>query len=291
MNYGSLGRSADIVEQYHSQPRRSFDGAADGQHQQHHHLGPQSAEPAIVKVWNRWLVCVQIIVSPIFVMLIIWANTTPDPGNMWGLGRLLMFTVPASLIALAFFLTFTNAEKPPPYRSVLCFFGFIVSVAWISTIATEVVGVLKAFGVILRISDAILGLTVFAVGNSLGDLVANITVARLGHQVMALSACFGGPLLNILLGIGIGGLYKTIRHGTHKVKGAPQYRPYILEISTTLVISGATLLLTLVGLLILVPLNGGRLDRKLAWGLIGLWTISTICNVVVEVAGWGSDIP
>ena len=105
------------------------------------------------------------------------------------------------------------APTPHATAPLLCFLGFTVSIAWISTIASEVVGVLKALGVILGISDAILGLTIFAVGNSLGDLVADITVARLGYPVMALSACFGGPMLNILLGIGVSGLYMTLSRG------------------------------------------------------------------------------
>ncbi|KAK3062147.1 hypothetical protein LTR53_019496, partial [Teratosphaeriaceae sp. CCFEE 6253] len=69
-------------------------------------------------------------------------------------------------------------------------------------------------------SHAIMGLTIFAVGNSLGDLVADVTVARLGYPVMALSACFGGPMLNILLGIGLSGSWILItgadkRHAKH----------------------------------------------------------------------------
>ena len=35
-------------------------------------------------------------------------------------------------------------------------------------------------------------------GNSLADLVANITIARMGYPVMALSACFGGPMFSML---------------------------------------------------------------------------------------------
>src|SRR5205814_1039905 len=122
-----------------------------------------------------------------------------------------------SLVCLLLLLVTTTSDHPPKHRPLFCFFGFTVGIAWISTIASEVVGVLKAFGVILGISDAILGLTVFAVGNSLGDLVADITVARLGYPVMALSACFGGPMLNILLGVGIGGLYMTL----HPIPSSP----------------------------------------------------------------------
>ena len=35
----------------------------------------------------------------------------------------------------------------------------------------------KTFGFIFGLSDAIIGLTIFAVGNSLADLVANMSVA------------------------------------------------------------------------------------------------------------------
>src|SRR5436190_1659853 len=78
-------------------------------------------------------------------------------------------------------------------------------------------------------------------------------------------------------------LYVTIRHGTKSHTKHPtrptKYKPFEVEVSTTLVISGITLLTTLVGLLIVVPLNGWRMDRKVGWGLIALWCISTIGNV------------
>ena len=152
---------------------------------------------------------------------------------------------------------------------------------------------LKAIGVILNISDAILGLTIFAVGNSLGDLVADITIARMGYPKMALSACFGGPMLNILLGIGLGGMYMTIhneQHIHHKHPNRPiHYKPYELEVSTTLIISGIALLVTLTGLLIFVPLNGWRMDRKIGIGLVALWVVATTGNVIVEVLGLGTE--
>jgi len=40
--------------------------------------------------------------------------------------------------------------------------GFVVAIGWISTIADEVVGILRAFGAIVNVSEAILGVTVFA---------------------------------------------------------------------------------------------------------------------------------
>jgi solute carrier family 24 (sodium/potassium/calcium exchanger), member 6 len=244
------------------------------------------------KEWNRWLVAVQIFTAPLFVVLIVWANGTDAGLNLKRLVRLVLYSLLGSLIIFSILLLTTTAERPPKYRFLFCFLGFVVSVSWISTIANEVVGVLKALGVILGISDAILGLTIFAVGNSLGDLVADITVARLGFPVMALSACFGGPMLNILLGIGISGLYMTVTDGHHKHAKHPQkplkYKPYDVEVSATLIVSGVTLLITLVGLLIAVPLNKWIMSRRIGWGLIILWSVSTVINLIVEITGpWG----
>ena len=249
---------------------------------------PNSSSP---EDWNRWLVCTQLFTGPIFIAVLRWANTERSGRNLL---LLVLYALLSSLGLIAILLLTTTPTRPPRYRYLLCFLGFVISMAWISTIAGEVVGVLKAFGVILGISDAILGLTIFAVGNSLGDLVADITVARLGYPVMALSACFGGPMLNILLGIGISGLAVTIRSGQgahHRHPDKPiKYKPYQIEVSGTLIISGVTLLVTLLGLLVLVPLNKWKMDRKIGWGLIALWSASTIGNVVVEVFGWDSRI-
>lgn len=242
--------------------------------------------------WNRWLLLVQLFTAPLFVVLILYANLDETHSRKDLLIYIMSSTV-ISLISLLVVLKTSSVDREPVYRPAFCFLGFLVAIAWISTIANEVVGVLKTLGVILNISDAILGLTVFAVGNSLGDLVADITVARLGFPVMALSACFGGPMLNILLGIGLGGLYMTIsreQKWQHKHPNSPaRYKPYQLEVSTTLMISGITLLVTLVGLLIFVPLNKWRLDRKIGIGLITLWAFSTVGNVICELLGYGME--
>ncbi|KAF2014701.1 hypothetical protein BU24DRAFT_423601 [Aaosphaeria arxii CBS 175.79] len=253
-------------------------------------VDPLQLEPK--QQWNRWLVITQVFTAPFFVVFVVWANT--DLENPRALVKPTLYSLLLSLVLLAAVLTTTTPARPPAWRTLLCFFGFAVSIAWISSIANEVVGVLKTLGVILDISDAILGLTIFAVGNSLGDLVADITVARLGFPVMALSACFGGPMLNILLGIGLSGCYITIKGERHRHEKHPdrpiRFKPYHIDVSTTLVISGATLLVTLVGLMVVVPWRGWRMDRKIGWGLIALWTFSTIANVIVEVTGNSSNV-
>ncbi|KAJ5558576.1 Sodium/calcium exchanger membrane region [Penicillium sp. DV-2018c] len=272
--------------------------------------------PVPIKDWNRWLVSLQLFTGPFFAVLIAW--TTVDEDRQ--LRNLLLPTLvsllfssvcltalvistrrhrkhrrPSGDISLPYDSdpTSTYPTLPPQWRPFLSLLGFLVAISWIATIATEVVALLKTIGVILNISDSLLGLTVFAVGNSLGDLVADITVARLGYPVMALSACFGGPMLNILLGIGLGGMYMTLHKGAQgghtnaavqNTTGAGAVQvPYHIAISKVLVITGATLLVILVGLLIVVPMNHWRMDRKIGWGLVVVWCVSTLGNVIAEV--------
>lgn len=137
--------------------------------------------------WNRWLVCLQLFTGPQFAVIILWTNMREDfdnPGRT--LVKMVLYTLLASLILLGVLVVFTTEQKRPRHHYSLCFLGFVISIAWISSIAGEVVGVLKTLGVVLGISEALLGLTIFAAGNSVGDLVADITVARLGYPVMAL---------------------------------------------------------------------------------------------------------
>lgn len=245
--------------------------------------------------WNRWLVAIQIFTGPLFAVVILWANMFEDFQHPYRvLARFILYTLLASAILLGLLLMTTSPDKKPKFHFLLCFMGFIIAIAWISTIAGEVVGVLKAVGVILGISEALLGLTIFAAGNSVGDLIADITVARLGYPVMALSACFGGPMLNILLGIGIGGVYMMVQAAKHRHKKHPdkpfKYHSYEIQIGGTLMISAITLLLTLLGLLLIVPMNKWIMSRKIGWGLIAIWTVSTIVNVVIEVTGVWTDV-
>lgn len=259
-------------------------------------------KPSLPKAWNRWLLAVQLVTAPLFISWAVWTNLDSDMTWRNLLFSWLLSLAISSIFLGALFLSTSSRTTHLPRRArpLLAFLGFTVAIAWISTLATEVVNLLKTIGVILSISDSLLGLTIFAVGNSLGDLVADITVARLGYPVMALSACFGGPMLNILIGIGVGGLYMTLHGGSaaHEsasdsvselvrrgVALASRGETYHLHVSRSLLISGVALLITLVGLLVVVPLNGWRMDRKVGVGLVITWCVSTVINVIVEVVG------
>ncbi|KAJ3211476.1 hypothetical protein HDU67_004512 [Dinochytrium kinnereticum] len=140
--------------------------------------------------------------------------------------------------------------------------GFIVSIFWIYAIASELVGLLEAVGVIFKIKDAVMGLTIFALGNSLGDfrldLVTNMSIARMGSPAMALGACFGSPMMNILLGVGVTATSIIL----------PSGNPYILGQSAILQNTCLALLISLAITLLLVIVAKFKIDFKVGWVLL-----------------------
>ncbi|KAH7044818.1 Sodium/calcium exchanger protein-domain-containing protein [Linnemannia elongata] len=217
--------------------------------------------------WCQGATMVQMIVAPVFITAVV----TSAAGENHLVPVLAALGVGILMSATVFFLS--TETKPPKFYEAFAFVGFLVAMTWIFVIANEVVGILQAVGLILGVSDAILGLTVFAMGNSLGDLVSNITIAKMGFPQMAFSACFGGPLLNMLLGLGISGTYVTLSTDAH----------IPLQLSPTLLVSLGAILLTMVGAMVVVPRSGYMLSRW--WGifLVGVYLVSMVVNVLLEI--------
>ncbi|MEE6514536.1 hypothetical protein FKM82_022757 [Ascaphus truei] len=153
--------------------------------------------------WQRPLNCLHLITSPLLCILTLKAGEyvcTKIQGVLPVWALLLLIGTPLAVIV---FFT-TRNEDPPKYHWLFSFLGFLVSALWISAAATEVVNLLRTFGVIFRLSNTVLGLTLLAWGNSIGDFVSDLTLARQGYPRMAYSACFGGIIFNMLVGVGLG---------------------------------------------------------------------------------------
>ncbi|XP_078600082.1 mitochondrial sodium/calcium exchanger protein-like isoform X1 [Branchiostoma floridae x Branchiostoma japonicum] len=157
--------------------------------------------------WNRPLNCLHCITGPLFVVFAI-NNGFDKIGGVMPVWAVVLMC--GALLAVVVFCT-SNNENYPIYHWAFGYLAFVVSVVWIYATANEIVNLLQAFGLVFNISDAILGLTLLAWGNSIGDLVADTAMARQGFPRMGVSACFGGPLFNMLMGIGISCTIATIK--------------------------------------------------------------------------------
>ncbi|CAH0520091.1 unnamed protein product [Peronospora belbahrii] len=109
----------------------------------------------------------------------------------------------------------TSPLAPPEGMLLAPFLGvaFVMSIIWIMNIANEVLALLETLGKLFGIPSSVLGVSVLAWGNSIGDLVSNMAIARDGFPTMAFAGCFAGPMFNLLVGIGLSLTIAIASHG------------------------------------------------------------------------------
>lgn len=154
----------------------------------------------------RGLVALSMAVSPFWLGLYLWMEHEIPiftlqgsfymlilVGVATGIGALILRYAPAGEGHMALF-----AATP------IGLYGFVVGAMWVDAIADHLVQMLDFLGILLRIPGPVIGLTVLAWGNSVADLSANVAMARKGLANMAMTACFAGPVFNMLIGLGLG---------------------------------------------------------------------------------------
>eukprot|EP00116_Pleurobrachia_bachei_P002735 sb/3462997/ len=216
--------------------------------------------------WNKLLNALHFTICPLAaVFLLGFTNKTvlsvPVP---------LVVAVIGVLITAIILLTSSQGENPCYYKPVFTLLGFLMSIMWIYTVASEIVALLSTFGHIFAISSAILGLTVLSWANSVGDLVSDVAMAKQGYPQMAVSACIGGPCLNMLLGIGLASTLSIIKNGKNLE----------LKLGDSLIISSGFLMLTICSHLVAVPLMRFNVRRWYGFYLFGLYLMFLVVAIL-----------
>ena len=117
----------------------------------------------------------------------------------------------------------TRDDKAPKWYIILVLIGFVATIAWLDLVGNECVAVLEVLGEITGIGatpsgSAILGITLLAWANSIGDFVADTAVARAGRPKMGVASVFGSPLLTACLGLGLASVIACASNANHRVK-------------------------------------------------------------------------
>ncbi|XP_058491761.1 mitochondrial sodium/calcium exchanger protein [Solea solea] len=224
------------------------------------------------KNWRRPLNCLHLITAPL-VSVLTFQSGAYGEYMIQGQFPLWLFTLLLGLFLSGIVFCTTANDQPPKYHSLFALLGFIVSAVLISAVASEVVSLLHMLGVVLTLSNTVLGLTLLAWGNSIGDCFADITIARQGYPRMAISACFGGIIFNMLFGVGLGSLFQRVT--THS---DVQIEP---EGLLTWILAGS-LGLSLVLSFVIVPLCRFHLDRRYGFFLIVFYAIFLFIAMLTE---------
>lgn len=214
--------------------------------------------------WSKPYAVVSVTLSPVL-LAVLWGSKREELGSEDSM----IIHLLGGLVGVIFGVTAiarTNKDRPPtkflfPWLAG----GFLMSVVWTYILAEELVSLLVSLGVIMNISSSILGLTVLAWGNSLGDLISNVAVAMNGDSSgaqVAISGCYGGPIFNTLVGLGMSFVFSSW-------SGYPDSR--VIPNDPSLFQTIGFLIAGLLWALVILPMRGMKLDRVLGIGLIMIY--------------------
>uniref|UniRef100_A0A6B2L7U3 Sodium/calcium exchanger membrane region domain-containing protein n=1 Tax=Arcella intermedia TaxID=1963864 RepID=A0A6B2L7U3_9EUKA len=210
----------------------------------------------------------------IFFTLDCWTSEIIINGNT--LGYWIYWVFPISfLLSLVIFLT-ASYRAPPKYNPIFIALGGIVSAMWIDFFANELVSCLGTLGKLFNISDAVMGLTIMAWGNSLSDLITDILISYRGYPAMVTSVVYSSPITHILIGLGISFIIKTSKEGPIILTTKGRYP----DLTNTLWINFMFLLFGLILTLIVVPITGFRFNRFLGVLLLLIYLSSIALSLL-----------
>ncbi|EDO18153.1 hypothetical protein Kpol_1031p60 [Vanderwaltozyma polyspora DSM 70294] len=193
-------------------------------------------------------------------------------------------TIWAIIMCIPIIILLTYWEKANIYRynsNVVAIIEFIVSLCTISYSVKHVVRILTNWTERYNLTQEILGLTIFAWGNSVGDLISNVTFTQLGAIDIAISACFGGPLLCFLFGLGIDGLLILLNNYGQEDSSIWK-TSLVFKTERHFYITTGGVISAIIVLTIGVPLNGWVIDKKISVILLSIYLLITALNVYIE---------
>lgn len=226
------------------------------------------------EMWSKYHAVVQPMTAPLFIVFISGSfmskvGLLPAPVLSVILGML-----PSTIV---FFLT--HHSYPPKskfFGTAWVLFAFAMCVSWVYLLAGELVACLSAVGAIFKIPPIYLGLTVLAWGNSIGDFFSNLSIARRGLGEMAVAGCYGGPIFNILMGMGMALCYACVVAYPAPVK---------IHFDASSLVSLGFLYFSLASTMIIVPLRGYRLEQTFGYYLIALYMCHTATQAALLFSG------
>lgn len=220
-------------------------------------------------------------VSPLGGLLLMFLSFGGWEAFQWSPDRFLRHAASAVVViaAAVAIMVGSNPAKPPRWHVLLLIWAMVAAVSWFNLLANECVAVLETFGLNLGISSSVLGITVLAWGNSVGDLVADTALVKQGRSKMAVAGVFGSPILSDLLGLGLSLTSYTWSHGALPAKLTKQNR-----------IAAVTLGISLLSTVSVFAASGFRCPRRFGLVLLAEYSLFMCMSVACEL-GLVPDVP
>lgn len=222
-------------------------------------------------------------VSPLWFAFYIYSGHKINLLAKGSIGFFLIFWALTMFIACLILRHAPGGEgfMPMPVATPLALYGFIIAATWIDFVADHLVSLLDFIGIVMHIPGTIMGLTILAWGNSMADLSANITMARKGLANMAMTACFAGPIFNILVGLGLGFSSLAARSGNPVASvslSAPVVAGFVFIILNCCAVLGTG-----------ICLGRGRIEAYYGYIAVGLYALYIAVSLTIQYTGHGDE--
>ena len=227
--------------------------------------------------WNKIFGTFNLIFSPIIALSLI-GDLVPLDAPLLVVGPVSIPLVAGlllqTILTAGFLVRKMSYKHLPTFQWFLSVVGFWCCIRWLSMAAEELMFCLASLGTIAAIPGQFLGATVIAWGNSIGDFVANVALAKTGNAQIALAACFASPAFNLLIGLGLPMLKTTVGSFPH---------PILLDPERTVLVAGGITVGMIAIITCAVVFSGFQFTRKVAIFGIAAYAIQTVVNVVLTL--------
>lgn len=179
-----------------------------------------------------------------------------------------LFTLP---IVAVLYVSIPNCKYDKWKDYFVVTFG--LSLVWIAIFSYLMVWWCTVAGEVFGIPPVVMGLTFLAAGTSIPDLLSSVIVARNGYGDMAVSSSIGSNIFDILVGLPVPWMLKTlvVEPGT------------IVTINSGyIVINVVTLLGMVFAVIVSIMWCGWKLDRKLGYIMFVLYFVFIAESVYLE---------
>ncbi|CBJ33101.1 conserved unknown protein [Ectocarpus siliculosus] len=229
--------------------------------------------PVEADSWSQAQAAISTALAP---TLVAWAFGAWGTDILWGLTCGWVALLGGLPAGVAVWLTTHKRRMPEErwYRLSLALLSFLSCVAWIYYFADLAVTLIDEIGTATGIPGSILGLTLLAWGNSTGDLVTNLAVAKAGFPGMAIAGSYGGPLFNVLLGVGMPMFYSSARYYPDSA---------VFELDSSTLFTVVMVIFVLLGTLPVVARSGYHFPPKAPVALLGAYAVYMIGAVWLTV--------
>lgn len=216
--------------------------------------------------WSKTYAVISATLAPLLLAAIYNTQREKNTGSRVSLVTFMAGGVIAVILGNLAYVTTKNSGPPKTSLFPWVAGGFLMSVTWTYITAEELVSLLVSIGNIVGISPSVLGLTVLAWGNSLGDLISNVAMAMNGGAdgaQIAISGCYAGPMFNTLVGLGMSLVFSSY---------SEYPSAYQIPEDPSLYETLAFLIGGLLWALVILPRKNMKLDRLLGCGLLAIYS-------------------